>query len=71
MQTKWMDPSALCDGQQGTDAAKKIGKLSRAHLTRGHFEVLVLNGSEPRGMSIDPDVVGRIGEDHRRFGSLP
>ena len=68
MQTKWIDPSTLCEASKATDATEKIGKLSRAHLARGHFEVFVLNGSQPGGMTVDADVVRRISEDHRGIG---
>ena len=42
---------------------QKRGERLGAHLPGGHGELAVFDAAQPAGMSVDRDVVGRIGED--------
>ena len=50
-------------GQRRERLLQKRGERLAAHLPGGHGELAVFDAAQPAGMSVDRDVVGRIGED--------
>ena len=47
-------------------SAKEARELGLGHLAGGHGELAMLDRAEPRDMTVDRHVVGRVGEDQLR-----
>ena len=63
---KWTAPSTLTSRHIGEDRLQKLLKFGRAHFARRHLEFAVLDRAEPADMTIDRNVIGRIGEHQPR-----
>src|SRR5262245_45401142 len=57
-------------GEQGKDRFEEGCEFRLAHLAAAHSEVTMTNAAETADMTIDGDVVRRIGEHEFRLGAV-